>query len=316
MRLPARLLLGAALTAALAGCGGQFASSTDDTVEETVAAPTQLTPEDRLARTAAFLTARFGESAQRGAAWRDSDGSRPVHRYVCLDGLITWEGIETSVLGVCANRDDASDTDAGLLDVFFLRPDADGGLAVAAQLLGYPSGLGGVAAEPVLIGLGSDQPALLLEQPVASDTVTRTDTVLLAALGTGLREVARFPASIDNRLHLHCDAPADAASDDAAATPFAFDEHTGTADTHSHTAGDDSLAAADVDAQGAVNCDAGLIQLATTWQADTSADADWWPLQVEQSGVACGSAVAQRHALVIDRARLTYSSAPLMEQCP
>lgn len=298
MHLPARLLLGAALTAALAACGGQSASSSTEDVDKvaTEPAPTHLTAEERLARTDAYLTATLGKEARRGAAWRATDGSRPVHRYVCLDTVVTWQGIENSVLGVCTNRDDATDDEPGRLDVWFLRPDAYGALDVTAMLVSYPSGLGGVAAEPSLIALGADQPALQLEQPVASDTVTRTDTVLLAALGAGLREVLRFPAAIDNTLQLHCDAP--------------------TADDDGHHLSDDSLAAAEVEARTAVDCDAGLLQLATTWQADTPAGADWWPLQVEQSGVACGTAVALRHSLVFDHARQTYSSAPLMEQCP
>lgn len=311
MRLPARLLLGAALAAALAACGRQDADPVAVSADTApvAEAPTQLTPEDRLARTGRFLTARFGETAQRGAAWRDSDGSRPLHRYVCLDDVIRWEGIDTSVLGVCANRDDAMAEEAGLLDVFFLRPDAEGGLIMAAQLLGHPSGLGGVAAEPRLVALGPDQPALQLEQPVASDTVSRTDTVLLAAVGNGLREVVRFPSRIDNRLHLQCDGEEAAAADAGHADP---DSLPGSA-TDSLPTG---LAAAEIEARAAADCDDHLLQLTTTWRADSSVGARWWPLQTEQTGVACGQVIAQRIERRFDLPRQAYGPADYLEQCP
>ena len=109
-----------------------------------------------------------------------------------------------------------------------------------------------MAAEPRLVALGPDQPALQLEQPVASDTVSRTDTVLLAAVGNGLREVVRFPSRIDNRLHLQCDGEEAAAADAGHADP---DSLPGSA-TDSLPTG---LAAAEIEARAAADCDDHLL---------------------------------------------------------
>ena len=304
MPLPARLLPCAAILATLAGCGGQPAApattDTDTTATTPVAeAPRQLAPAERRSRLAAFLVQRYGEQASGDTAWRDRIGNRPVHRYVCLDTTTVWNGVEHSVLGICSNRDDAGQDEPGLIDTLLLRPDAAGGLEMAAELRDHPSGLGGVASAPTLVQLGSERPALLLQTPVASAGASRTDAELLATDGAALRPVARFLLQLDNQHQLQChDEPAPAVADDAAAgSPWA-------------TADDYAPAAANP-----ADCDDALLQLATRWKADSSAAGPWWPLEIEQTGVACGSAVALHQRLDYDPSLRRYSAAKLTEGC-
>lgn len=305
MPLPARLLPCAALLATLAGCGGQPADTPAADVAPAAPAavaeaPRQLAPAERHARLVAFISQRYGGNASHDSAWRDRAGNRPVHRYICLDTTTEWQGTEHSVLAVCSNRDDAHHDEPGLVDLLLLRPDANGGLEVAAQLLDHPSGLGGVASAPSVVQLGRDIPALLLQTPVASPTAARTDAELLAADGSALRPVARFVLQLDNQQQLQCHGPAEqpAADDDTGDSPWPPQQN--------------PAAAPPADP---ADCDAGLLQLATRWKADSSAAGPWWPLDIEQTGVACGSAVAIHQRLDYDPGQRRYSAARLTEAC-
>lgn len=309
MRLPARSLSCAALLAALVGCGGQPAPppAAEAAAPAPVAiAPTHLPPAERASRVLAFVQAGFGTQAGMQSAWRDADGNRPLHRYVCLDTTTTWQGIEHSVLAVCANRDDAGSDEPGLLDAWLLRADADGGLAVAAQLSAHATGLGGIAAAPTLVQLGPDIPALALDTPVAASAMARSDIQLLAALGSQLVEVARFPSRLDNRLHITCAAGSDA---EPTAPPIATGEPA-LLPAPEPLAADAAPSLAEL-----ADCDARELGLTTRWSADSSASSDWWPLQIEQTGLACGSAVAGNHRLSYDPSLRRYTTANLMERC-
>lgn len=305
MTLPARLLPCAAILATLAGCGGQPAATPDTPTTAPAPAPVaeaprQLAPAERRARLATWLGARYGSDAGGDTAWRDRVDGRPVHRYLCLDATTVWQGTEHSVLAICSNRDDASEHEPGLVDVLLLRPDAAGGLAVSAERLNHPAGLGGVATAPTLVQLGPDTPALLLQTPVADAHAARTDAQLLAADGSALRPVARFVLQLDNQQQLTCETET---------------AHNAEAEAVASDSPWDSLAAAPAEVPAA-NCDADLLQLATTWQADSQASGPWWPLQLEQTGVACGSAVALRQQLDYDPSQRRYGAARLTERCP
>ena len=83
---------------------------------------------------------------------------------------------------------------------------------------------------------------------------------------------------------------------------------------------DDALAtSSDAPAAAALpspDCEAGLRQLRSQWQADSSrTDSGFWPLELRFSGVACGNAVIQNLRLDYDPAQRHYPSPELDSHC-
>lgn len=287
------------LTAGLAACGqsgdgpaGTDAASTD----ATPSAPAQLSPTERDKRLQAWRNTTYGEQASADQAWRDRDNNRPLHRYQCLDEAVDIAGIQHSLVAVCANRDDAAADEAGLLDLWLLRADANGGLETVDGRRGITLGSGGVVGEVSLITLGADIPGVAIQAGVGdANQAMQGETVLVAADHGQLRQVARFASHYDNQAQLQCqdDADIQGQDDDSAAT--------------------DSAAAT----AGAPDCEAGLRQLRTTWQADTGSQREgFWPLQLSHSGVACGSAVIENLRLDYDPGLRHYPTPELDNRCP
>lgn len=291
------------LTAGLAACGqtGDGPAATDAANNQPApSAPAQLSPSERASRLQAWRTATYGKDASADQAWRDRDNNRPLHRYQCLDEAVEIAGIQHSLLAVCANRDDAAADETGLLDLWLLRADANGGLQTVDGRRGITLGSGGVVGELSLVALGPDIPGVAIQAGVGdANQAMQGETVLVAVHQDQLRQVARFASHYDNQAQLQCeDAPdADAPGQDNAT--------------------DDSERAAPATAVAGADCEAGLRQLRTTWQADNSSQRDgFWPLLLAHSGVACGSAVMRNLRLDYDPGLRHYSSPDLDNRCP
>lgn len=289
------------LTAGLAACGqsgdGPAAADAAST-EAAPSAPAQLSPSERASRLQAWRIATYGQNASADQAWRDRDNNRPLHRYQCLDEAVEIAGIQHSLVAICANRDDAAADEAGLLDLWLLRADAHGGLDTVDGRRGITLGSGGVVGELSLVALGPDIPGVAIQAGVGdANQAMQGETVLVAADQGQLRQVARFASHYDNQAQLQCqDAPADDGLelDDASADA-------------------DSAAPAGATA----DCEAGLRQLRTQWQADTSSQRNgFWPLALTHSGVACGSAVIENLRLDYDPAQRHYPNPDLDTRCP
>lgn len=287
------------LTAGLAACGqtGDGPAATDAaSTDAAPSAPAQLSPSERASRLQAWRTATYGKDASADQAWRDRDNNRPLHRYQCLDEAVEIAGIQHSLLAVCANRDDAAADEAGLLDLWLLRADANGGLQTVDGRRGITLGSGGVVGELSLVALGPGTPGVAIQAGVGdANQAMQGETVLVAVHQDQLRQVARFASHYDNQAQLQCEDDADiqGQDDDGAAT--------------------DSTAAT----AGAPDCEAGLRQLRTTWQADSSSQRDgFWPLLLAHSGVACGSAVMRNLRLDYDPGLRHYPTPDLDNHCP
>lgn len=284
------------LTAGLAACGqtGDGPAATDAANNQPApSAPAQLSPSERASRLQAWRTATYGKDASADQAWRDRDNNRPLHRYQCLDEAVEIAGIQHSLLAVCANRDDAAADETGLLDLWLLRADANGGLQTVDGRRGITLGSGGVVGELSLVALGPGTPGVAIQAGVGdANQAMQGETVLVAVHQDQLRQVARFASHYDNQAQLQCqdDADIQGQDDDGAAT--------------------DSTA-------GAPDCEAGLRQLRTTWQADSSSQRDgFWPLLLAHSGVACGSAVMRNLRLDYDPGLRHYPNPDLDSHCP
>ena len=288
------LLLGAGL----AGCGWLDMPPAGDTASEAApapSAPAQLSASERASRLANWRLATYGEQASADQAWRDRDGNRPLHRYQCLDEAVEIAGIQHSLVAICANRDDAAADEPGLLDLWLLRADANGGLETVDGRRGITLGSGGVVGSLSLVALGPDIPGVAIEAGLGdANQAMQNETVLVAVDQQQLRQVARFLSRYDNQAQLLC-ASAGSSDADALATSS------------------DATAAA---ALPSPDCEAGLRQLRSQWQADSSrTDNGFWPLELRFSGVACGNAVIQNLRLDYDPAQRHYPSPELDSHC-
>jgi hypothetical protein len=288
------------LTAGLAACSQSGDGPTAPDAASTDAAPSapaQLSPAEREQRLQAWRSTTYGEQASADQAWRDRDNNRPLHRYQCLEEAVEIAGIQHSLVAICANRDDAAADEAGLLDLWLLRADANGGLETVDGRRGITLGSGGVVGELALIALGPDMPGVAIQAGVGdANQAMQGETVLVAADQGQLRQVARFASHYDNQAQLQCqdDADVHTEDEDGAAT--------------------DSAAPAQADSP---DCEAGLRQLRTQWQADTSSQRNgFWPLALTHSGVACGSAVIENLRLDYDPAQRHYPTPDLDTRCP
>jgi len=285
------LLLAAGLTA----CGQQAAPPAGAPTAAAVqapSAPAQLSSSERASRLLSWRITTYGEQASADQAWRDRDNNRPLHRYQCLDETVELAGIQHSVLGICANRDDAAADESGLLDLWLLRADADGGLQTVDGRRGITLGSGGVVGELALVALGPDIPGVAISAGVGdANLAMQGETVLVAIHQQQLRQVARFPSHYDNQAQLVC---------------------------HSLlAAGDDTGTEPNAAALPPPDCEAGLRQLRTQWQADTGSNAHgFWPLLLTHSGVACGNAVIENLRLDYDPAQRHYPTPDLDNRCP
>ena len=293
------------ITTALAACGQQAetpAAPPAPVVEAAApVAPAQLSASERQARLLSWRTATYGESASADQAWRDRDNNRPLHRYQCLDEAVDIAGVQHSLVAICANRDDAAADESGLLDLWLLRADANGGLETVDGRRGITLGSGGVIGQLSLIALGPDIPGVAIEAGRGdANLAMESETVLVAVADGQLRQVARFLSHYDNQAQLQCRQPQESGQDEPAEQA-----------EDSPASKYDGIAAA-----LAVDCEAGLRQLRTQWQADTTTAGAWWPLQLRFSGVACGNAVIQNLRLDYDPAQRHYPSPDLDSQCP
>ena len=288
------LLLGAGL----AGCGWLDIPPAGDTASEAApppSAPAQLSASERASRLASWRLATYGEQASADQAWRDRDGNRPLHRYQCLDEAVEIAGIQHSLVAICANRDDAAADEPGLLDLWLLRADANGGLETVDGRRGITLGSGGVVGSLSLVALGPGIPGVAIEAGLGdANQAMQNETVLVAVDQHRLRQVARFLSRYDNQAQLQC---ASAGNSDADGL-------------------EDSDAASTAPALPAAECEAGLRQLRSQWQADSSrTDSGFWPLELRFSGVACGNAVIQNLRLDYDPAQRHYPSPELDSHC-
>jgi hypothetical protein len=286
------------LAAGLAGCGWLDMPPAGDTASEAApapSAPAQLSASERASRLANWRLATYGEQASADQAWRDRDGNRPLHRYQCLDEAVDLAGIQHSLVAICANRDDAAADEPGLLDLWLLRADANGGLETVDGRRGITLGSGGVVGSLSLVALGPGIPGVAIEAGLGdANLAMQNETVLVAVDQQQLRQVARFLSRYDNQAQLQCTS-AGSSDDDALATSS------------------DATAAA---ALPSPDCEAGLRQLRSQWQADSSrTDSGFWPLELRFSGVACGNAVIQNLRLDYDPAQRHYPSPELDSHC-
>lgn len=286
------------LTAGLAGCGLFDATPAADSTSEQPpppSAPAQLSASERASRLASWRLATYGEQASADQAWRDRDGNRPLHRYQCLDEAVEIAGIQHSLVAICANRDDAAADEPGLLDLWLLRADANGGLETVDGRRGITLGSGGVVGSLSLVALGPGIPGVAIEAGLGdANLAMQNETVLVAVDQQQLRQVARFLSRYDNQAQLQCTS-AGSRDDDALAT---------------------SSDAAAATALPSPDCEAGLRQLRSQWQADSSrTDSGFWPLELRFSGVACGNAVIQNLRLDYDPAQRHYPSPELDSHC-
>ncbi|WP_305805270.1 hypothetical protein [Stenotrophomonas sp. YIM B06876] len=216
-------------SAALAACSSETppaASSKAVRVLDNRAAPAPaavLEESERQRRVLAFLSGRYGAAASGSDAWRDQwhdsevQALRPVHRHLCGNHAVMVDGVQHSLLAVCANLDEAASPEPGRIDFIVLRATAGDGLEVVMERLNDAHGSHGVPGEVSVLQLGAQRYGYRIDSGWFGQGYSLQTQSLLAMTGDGLHEAGSLRRHIDNGGAYDC------ASEDCAGKLFDVD---------------------------------------------------------------------------------------------
>ncbi|MGV8960012.1 MAG: hypothetical protein ACOH1V_06460 [Stenotrophomonas sp.] len=190
------------------------------------AAPAAVLDEgERQRRVLAFLSERYGASASGSDAWADQwndtevQALRPVHRHLCGNHAVMVDGVQHSLLAVCANLDEAASPEPGLIDFIVLRANAGDGLEVVMERLNDRYGSHGVPGEVSVLQLGAQRYGYRIDSGWFGQGYSLQTQSLVAMAADGLHEAGSLRRHIDNAGAYDCD------TDDCQGKLFDVDFH-------------------------------------------------------------------------------------------
>lgn len=212
------LLLALLSTALFAGCNpssstAELPASTPAKVldNSAPAAPAVLEEGERQQRVLAFLAQRYGPAASAKDAWRDNwddtdvQALRPVHRHLCANRAVMVDGLQYSLLAVCANLDEAASPEPGLIDFIVLRASVGDGMDVVMERRNDTHGNHGVPGEVTVLQLGAQHYGYRIDNTWFGQGYTLQSHTLVALGPDRLDDAGSWRSHIDNSGVYDCD---------------------------------------------------------------------------------------------------------------
>lgn len=182
-----------------------------DNTEQLPATPAALDEVESQQRVLAFLRERYGASASLSDAWRESwiderRQSQPLHRHLCSNHAAMVDGVQQSLLAVCANVDDAVDPgEHGLIDFIALRASDSGEMDVVMERLDDRHGSRGVPGDVSVLQLGATLQGYRIENGWFGQGYSLLSQSLLLATTDGIKDAGTLRSHIDNDGGYECD---------------------------------------------------------------------------------------------------------------